>query len=194
MTKKVLITSFEPFGGKKTNITEQALRDTAEVSGVRTEILPVAFGRAATVAAGMMRENEYDSVLLLGEQPSMGSVIGFETQAHNRAYAGLIADNDGQRKLGEKIITGAPATLEASMPYDELCQALEGASLRSRVQHKIGRFVCNDLFYRLLHMQVSGEINPRTQIGFAHIGSRSEVSAAGTAIHRLAETLRDGTL
>ena len=194
MTKKVLITGFEPFGGKKTNITEQALRGAAEVSDVHTEILPVAFGRAAMMTADMMRENDYDSILLLGERPSVGSVIGFVARAHNRAYAGLIADNDDQRKLGRKIIGGAPAKLEATMSYEELREALEGAPLRSRVQHKIGRFVCNDVFYRLLHKQISGEINPHTQIGFAHIGSQSEVGAVGVAIHRLAQTLRDATL
>lgn len=194
MTNKVLITGFEPFGGKNKNITQQALEGVDEFEDVYAEILPVEFGRAAALAARLAEDDEFDSILLLGERPSLTPVIGFEKQAHNRAFAAIVPDNANRRRLWSPVIKGGPSTLAATMDYEAIRPVLKVEGMHNRVQQKIGRFVCNDVFYQMLHLQKVGEINPDVQIGFAHIGSGTGEVAANTAVRRLVTTLRDDTL
>ena len=192
--KRVLVTGFEPFGGKKTNISEQALAGLGDLENVQTVVLPVEFGRAGLEAAALTNDGDFDAVLLLGERPSLGPVVGLEQRAHNRAYAGVIADNAGQRRLLSKIASEGPRRLPATMDYGPLEAALEHEPLRVRQQRKIGRFVCNDLFYNLLHEQALGNISPDVEIGFAHLGTGTDVPAAQHAVRKAAETLRNDTL
>lgn len=192
--KHVLVTGFEPFGGKKTNISEQALAGLQDMENIQTAVLPVEFGRAGLEAAALTNDGGFDAVLLLGERPSFHPTIGFEQRAHNQAYAGVIADNAGQRRLFSKIAHDGPSMLPATMDYGPLEAALEHEPLRVRQQRKIGRFVCNDLFYSVLHAQASGDISPDVEIGFAHLGTGTDAATARHAIRRAAETLRGDTL
>ncbi len=192
--KRVLVTGFEPFGGKKTNLSEQALSDLHDLEAVETTVLPVEFGRAGLEATALAEDGHFDAMLFLGERPSVGSVVGFEQQAHNRAYAAAVPDNAGQRRLFSRIVKDGPRVLPATMDYGPLKAALEEKRIRARFQQKIGHFVCNDLFYNMLYAQTSGDIDPEMQIGFVHLGTNTDVPTVQRATRRVVETLQRDTL
>ena len=186
--KRILVTGFEPFGNKKTNITQEVIDSLPHAESVRTEILPVEFSRAAERALALAEDA--DAILLLGEQPSVRAGLRFEQRAHNRAYAGAIADNAGKRKWWSRIDPDGPKRLASTMTYDELIEALDSASIDVRQQKKIGRFVCNDIFYRTLLAQQRGEIDSSTKVGFMHIGSRTDRGHAVDTVSSIIDTLQ----
>ena len=186
--KRILVTGFEPFGNKKTNITQEVIDSLPHAESVRTEILPVEFSRAAERALALAEDA--DAILLLGEQPSVRAGLRFEQRAHNRAYAGAIPDNQGERKWWSKIDHDGPKRLASTMTYDEMIEALDSASIDVRQQKKIGRFVCNDIFYRTLLAQQRGEIDSSTKVGFMHIGSRTDRGHAVDTVSSIIDTLQ----
>lgn len=186
--KQILISGFEPFGHKKTNITQEVIRRLPQIEGIHTEILPVEFSRAAERA--LVLAEDTDAVFLLGEQPSMHAGLSFEQRAHNRAYAGVIPDNAGKRKWWSQIDHDGPRSLKSTMGYDQLIGALDSEFSDIRQQAKIGRFVCNDIFYRTLLAQQRGDIDSSTEIGFMHIGSRTDIDYAVDAVSAIANTLQ----
>ena len=98
--RRVLVTAFEPFDGRKLNTSAEILRflpETIAECSVGKMLLPVVFGKAAEQ---ILRETA-DAVFMLGEAGGRHAVTP-EIRAVNRRDA-RIPDNEGNRPAGEKI-------------------------------------------------------------------------------------------
>lgn len=170
MTKipRVLLTGFDAFGGETLNPSWEAVRRLAgeQIAGhalVGVQ-LPTRFGRALQVLRGALRRHDPRLVICVG-QAGGRSRLSLERVAINLDDA-RIADNAGRKPVDRPVIRGAPAAYFSTLPIKSLLQALEQAGLPAEVSQSAGTFVCNHVFYGLMHALRE---RPEVRGGFVHI-------------------------
>ena len=174
----ILVTCFEPFGGREVNMSREAvLALPAEAGGRRLHklCLPVVFGEAGETAAEALRLGA-SAILCVGEAGGRKALTP-ELVALNLRYA-RIPDNLGQSPLDEPVVPGGPNALFSTLPAREMAAAIRAAGLPGEASYSAGAYVCNDLFYSLLYRFPGTE----TRIGFLHVpaeGFRAEELARG---------------
>ena len=173
--QKILITAFEPFGGRESNTSAEVLRLLPEeIAGcsVRKLQLPVAFGKAAE---SVLREAA-DAVFLLGEAGGRAAVTP-ETRAVNLRDA-RIPDNEGNRPVKEAILPGGPEQYCTRIPVRRITARMRAEGYRAEASEDAGTFVCNDTFYTV------GIRRPEIPVAFIHCPAETGMAA------EYAETVR----
>jgi pyroglutamyl-peptidase len=163
-----LVTAFEPFGGESINSSLEAVRRLpASVAAldVTTARLPTSFRRSLTVLEEAITRVQPDIVLCVG-QAGDRSALCVERVAINLQDARL-ADNDGYAPDGVPVVARAPAAYFASFPVKAAVAALKQAGLPAEVSDSAGTFVCNHVFYGLMH-RVATAGSPRVA-GLLHV-------------------------
>lgn len=92
-----------------------------------------------------------------------------------------IPDNAGAQPIDSPIVAEGPAAYFTTLPIKAMVAALREAGLPAAVSHSAGTYVCNHLFYGLMHEIVRGGSSCRG--GFLHIPYLPEQAArqpAGT--------------
>jgi pyroglutamyl-peptidase len=149
---KALITGFAPFGGDAINPSYEAVRRLPARVGsleVATAELPTSFARAARQLRALIAREQPAIVLCVGlaaDRPA----ISVERIAINLCHA-RIADNDGAQPLDKPVIARAPAAYFSTLPVSAIVKALTRAGLRAEMSLSAGAFVCNQVFYRMMH-------------------------------------------
>jgi pyroglutamyl-peptidase len=149
----VLVTGFDPFGGDIVNpswMAVQALHGR-QVGGHRIvgAQLPTVFGHSLEV----MRD------LLLRYRPALAICTG---QAAGRAALSLervainvndarIADNAGEQPVDTPVVAGGPAAYFTNLPIKAMLASLLAEGINAEVSQTAGTFVCNHVFYGLMH-------------------------------------------
>ncbi|MBK8864676.1 MAG: pyroglutamyl-peptidase I [Betaproteobacteria bacterium] len=149
----ILLTGFEPFGGESVNPSWQVAQalhgETLAGARVRSLCLPCAFGDALdTLGAALVRQRP-GIVLALG-QAGGRSDFSVERIAINVDDA-RIACNAGRQPIDEAVVPGAPAAYFATLPIKAIVAALRSAGLPASVSQSAGTYVCNHVFYGLMH-------------------------------------------
>ncbi len=152
MPHPILLTAFEAFGGDKINPTALILdRFPEEIGGlpVRKVLLPVEFIRVQEIAF-----SEYDAcrpaaVIMLG-QAGGRRAISLEGTGRNLMNA-RIPDNAGYEPKGIPVAEGGPETLQASLPIEEILEAIRSHEIACERSDDAGGYVCNALLYGMLH-------------------------------------------
>ena len=169
---KALVTGFEPFGGAGTNASIEAVRRLqARVADIEvmTAELPVSYGRSHTVLAAATARFEPDIVLCVG-QAGERTALCVERVAVNIQYA-EIPDNDGARPIDKAVVPGGPAAYLATLPVRATVAALQAARLPAQLSMSAGTFVCNHVFYHLMHLAAARPQGFRG--GFLHVPALS---------------------
>lgn len=169
--KKLLITGFEPFGGEEINPSwETVSRLPDEIGGYTLTKLrvPVVFGEAAQVVLAAAEELMPDAILCVGQAGGRGSITP-ELVAINLRYA-QIPDNKGQQPKDEPITKEGTQAYFSTLPVRQMAEAIAAAGVAAQVSYSAGAYVCNDLFYTLLHRYH----NTQTKVGFVHIPYATE--------------------
>jgi pyroglutamyl-peptidase len=166
---RVLLTSFEPFGGFTGNSSFEAGRvvATMPLPGVEVcwRVLPVVAGACVERAWAAVEELWPDVVLALG-QAAGTATLRVEKQAFNLDDFSL-PDNAGNHHRKRPIIPGGPATYQATLCPVRTVRGLRGVGHAAVVSSSAGAYVCNHLFYTLLHRAaVAGCSHPT---GFLHL-------------------------
>jgi len=165
---KALITGFEPFGGDRVNPTFEALKRLPQRLGgidIATRSLPVAFGRALPALRDAIAAATPDVVLCSGLAVGR-AVLSLERIAINVDDA-RIPDNDGDQPIDRPVISGGPAGYFATLPIKAAAAALREAGLPAAVSNSAGTFLCNHVFYGLMHeAALNGN---RFRGGFLHV-------------------------
>ncbi len=163
----VLMTGFDPFGGAKVNPAWEAVRlvrAPAGVTLVKKEI-PTVFRSSGEKLCALLREYDPDLVLLVG-QAAGRKKLSFERVAINLDDA-RIPDNAGDQPKERPIAEDGPAAYFSRLPVKALARAVEEAGVPAEVSLSAGSFVCNHLFYVLMH-----ELRDRSDEvrgGFVHV-------------------------
>jgi len=167
----VLVTGFDPFGTSAVNpswMAVQALHGR-QIGGHRIvgAQLPTVFGHSLEA----LRD------LLLRHRPALAICTG---QAGGRAALSLervainvndarIPDNAGAQPVDTPIIAGGPAAYFTTLPIKAMLAGLLEAGINAEVSQTAGTFVCNHVFYGLMHdLAVHTELR-QTRGGLIHV-------------------------
>jgi pyroglutamyl-peptidase len=165
----ILLTGFEPFGGDVTNPSWTAAvgaRSILEAEGhtVTAVELPCVFGESITVLEAALERHRPELVVCVGLAGGRARV-SLERVAINCVDA-RIPDNAGKRPVDEEVIPGAPAAYFTTLPVKAALEALRTAGIPAEVSQSAGTYVCNYVFYALMHSLGSA---PANRGGFVHV-------------------------
>jgi pyroglutamyl-peptidase len=164
----ILLTGFEPFGGEPINPSWEVARalDGAPIGGGRVvaRLLPCRFGVAGEAVHRLLTELRPVCVLALG-QASGRTDFSIERVAINVNDA-RIPDNDGAQPIDEPVVADGPTGYFSTLPIKAMVAGLRAAGLPASVSQSAGTFVCNHVFYSLMH---SLRHHPEVRAGFIHL-------------------------
>jgi pyroglutamyl-peptidase len=172
----VLLTGFEPFGGETVNPSWEAVRALkgARIGGHRIEVrcLPVVFGDAIAALRKAIRETKPALVVCVGQAGGRAQ-LSLERIAINVDDA-RTADNAGNTPIDAPIVAGGPAGYFSTLPIKRLRAALHRAGIPAEVSQTAGTYVCNHVFYGLMHAL---RLRRGVRGGFVHIPYSPEQAA-----------------
>lgn len=162
----VLLTGFDAFGGDAVNpswLVAQAL-DGQTIAGHRVVAaqLPTEFSASALRLVALVRQHRPALVLCLGLAGSRSS-LSLERIAINVQDA-RIADNAGAQPIDVPVVPGGPAAYFSTLPIKAMQQAMVQHGVAATISQTAGTFVCNHVFYALMHHLQSGRRG-----GFIHV-------------------------
>jgi pyroglutamyl-peptidase len=167
----VLVTGFDPFGGDALNpswMAVQALHGR-QVAGRRIvgAQLPTVFGRSLEVLRELLDRHRPELVLGCG-QAGGRTALSLERVAINVNDA-RIADNALAQPVDTPVVEGGPDAYFTGLPIKAMLAALLREGIRAEVSQTAGTFVCNHVFYGLMHELATRRGFKRTRGGFVHV-------------------------
>jgi pyroglutamyl-peptidase len=179
-TPVALVTGFDPFGGEAVNPSQlivQAL-DGEVIAGHRVvgATLPTQFAAAPQMLEKLIARHRPALVLALG-QAGGRTGISLERVAVNLIDA-RIPDNAGAQPVDSRIVDNAANAYFSTLPVKTMLERLGAAGIPASLSQTAGTFVCNQVFYALMHALR----RRRARGGFVHVPYLSEQAAqhAGT--------------
>lgn len=171
MPNKILLTGFEAFGGQSLNPSWLAVK---ELHGRQVLRHMVVAAQLPTVFDASLRELR---ALLQQHQPALVICVG---QAGGRAKLSLervainvndapMADNAGAQPVDTPVEADAPAAYFTTLPVKAMLAALRKDGLEAEVSQTAGTFVCNHVFYGLMHALATQPEPGRARGGFVHV-------------------------
>lgn len=190
----VLLTGFDPFGGDPVNPSwriAQALHGR-QIAGHRIVAaqLPTVFGDALTALNTALRRHQPALVICLGLAGGR-SALSIERIAINVNDA-RIADNAGAQPIDTPVIEGAAAAYFSTLPIKAMCAAMLAEGVPAEVSQTAGTFVCNHVFYGLMHRLASGRGLKGTRGGFIHVPLLPEQGEPSLPLADMVRGLRAG--
>ena len=173
---RVLVTGFEPFDGDRVNPSSEALAHLPPRLGDLTIVtwrLPTVFGQALAALAEAVAMTKPDIVLCVGLAGGRAE-LSLERVAINVDDA-RIPDNDGNRPIDRPIVAAGPPAYFSGLPIKAAVAALRRAGLPAAVSNSAGTFVCNHVFYGVMHLAATAAAPFRG--GFLHVPYLPEQAA-----------------
>lgn len=163
---KILITTFDPFGGETTNAAMQALELVeSEDCEIIKLIVPTSFERSVDAVCKAICEYKPSAVIMLGQAAERASITP-ERVAINIDDAS-IADNDDYKPKDKPIVENGPAAYFSTLPIKEMVSDMKLRGIPAQISNSAGTFVCNHLMYGVLHFL--SIMFPETPAGFIHL-------------------------
>lgn len=164
--KKLLITGFDPFGGATINPAWEAVKQLPDQIGdySLTKLqIPTVFGAGAQAVLKAAQSLQPDLILCIGQAGGRSAVTPERIAVNIRDAR--IADNTGNQPIGEYVDPNGPAAYFATVNVIAMAQAAASHDISATVSNSAGAFVCNDVFYSLLHHYDQTS----THVGFIHV-------------------------
>jgi pyroglutamyl-peptidase len=167
----VLVTGFDAFGGQSLNpswIAAQALHDR-QIAGHKIVAvqLPTVFDASITCLRAALLKHRPRLVMCVG-QAGGRSGISFERVAININDA-IIPDNARAQPVDTPVRAGAPAAYFTGLPIKAMLRDVQQAGIACEVSQTAGTFVCNHVFYGLMHFLASQRGFNTVRGGFVHV-------------------------
>ncbi|MBI2498302.1 MAG: pyroglutamyl-peptidase I [Opitutae bacterium] len=202
--KTILLTGFEPFGGEKINPSQEIARHWhgRRIGGHRVvgALLPCVFGAAITELKRQIRATRPVLVICTGQAGGRIDITP-ERVAINVDDA-RIADNAGRQPVDKPVAPGGPAAYWSTLPVKAIVAALQRRGIPASVSQTAGTFVCNHVFYGLMHALCSERgvrggfihvpyLPEQTKRGQPSLPLETMVEAVGVAMTTALRTRRD---
>jgi pyroglutamyl-peptidase len=175
---KVLVTGFEPFGGEQVNTSIEAVRRLPLRIGsleIATAELPTSYARSIPALEAAIAHARPGLVLCVGQAGDRAALC-VERVAINIQDA-RIPDNDGAQPVDIPVTPGGPAAYLATLPVRAVVAALRAAELPAQLSMSAGTFVCNHVFYGLMHLAATGSRSFRG--GLLHVPCLQQQARTG---------------
>ena len=167
--RPVLITGFEPYGGRGGNPAYEVMKqlDGRTIAGqtIVGRGLPVASGRFPDIAADLIAELNPSKIISLGLWPGE-SMIRIERVGVNIADFG-IPDNDGTLAVDEQVDSNGPAALMSTLPNRAIERAILRAGIPASLSATAGTYLCNICLYSFL--RAAAQHREPVTCGFIHV-------------------------
>jgi pyroglutamyl-peptidase len=168
-TKKILLTGFEPYGGRGLNPSAEIVKQLQdqEINGVPIagRILPVTFQNIEHHVRQALDETDPIAVVSLGLWPG-SPLIKLERIGINVAHCD-IPDNAGERLLDIPLAETGPAALFSTLPLRAIEQRLLEAGIPVQMSNSAGTFLCNAVLYNFL--KLIADTGNNIPCGFIHL-------------------------
>ena len=149
----VLVTGFEPFGGQPVNPSAEIARQLhgRVIRGHRVvgALLPCVFGAARRELGAQIRAVRPVLVICTGQAAGRAGITP-ERVAINLDDAPQ-PDNAGQQPIDRPIVRGGPPACFSTLPVKAITTALVDRGIPASLSLSAGTFVCNHVFYGLMH-------------------------------------------
>jgi pyroglutamyl-peptidase len=183
----VVLTGFEPFGGRAENRSWQVVEAVEAVPGVRIAKvqLPVDFAALAERLPALVARARR-ALVMVGES-AQTQVVEIERVALNVIDA-RIPDNRGWQPRFEEVVPGAPLARYARWDAAQVAEVIASAGAPVHVSHHAGTYACNAALYLALDEAESGRMPLAPPfVGFVHVPvtSETETSTIAEGITRL---------
>lgn len=177
---RILLSGFEPFDRDTVNPSWEVARalDGWQVDGATVQALrlPCVFGEAL---------ERLDAALAGGERPmlvvGLGLAGGRTEVTPERVALNLddarIPDNAGRQPVDRPVVAQGPAAYFSTLPIKAIVQALRREGLPASVSNSAGTFVCNHVFYGLMHRLATQAGLQGVRGGFVHVPALPEQAA-----------------
>ena len=167
----VLLTGFEPFEQELLNPSWEAVRSldgwTCGGATVHARLVPCVFGEALDALDRAMDELQPTLVICIGQAGGRAEFTP-ERIAINVDDA-RVPDNLGRQPIDVPVVPGAPAAYFSTLPVKAIVRELRAGGVPASVSNSAGTFVCNHLFYGLMHRIAMHATAKDVRGGFIHI-------------------------
>jgi len=174
----VLLTGFDAFEQEAINPSWEAVHALDGWKSGRATVharqVPCVFGDAIDVLVRAMDELQPQLVLCIGQAGGRAEFTP-ERIAINIDDA-RTADNKGREPIDVPVVPGAPAAYFSTLPIKAMVRDLRAAGVPASVSNSAGTFVCNHIFYGLMHRIATHPV-PGQRGGFIHIPYLPEQAA-----------------
>jgi pyroglutamyl-peptidase len=169
MEHVIALTGFEPFGRFAVNPSGEIARAMhgQYIGGCRVEarVLPVARSRVMADVDALIAQHQPIAFVATGV--GARCAIELERQASNLDKFDN-PDTDGARPRNEKIIPDGPDRISTSFDLVTAENLMHASGVQTNVSESAGSYLCNHLYYRLLHARMMRKIAPAGVL-FVHI-------------------------
>lgn len=166
-SRTVLLTGFDPFGGDTINPSWEAVSrlhdETIDGRRIVATQLPTTFDGAPKALRAALRRHAPELVLCVG-QAGGRAALSLERVAINVNDA-RIPDNAGAQPIDTPVVKRGPAAYFTTLPIKAMHADLHAAGIPAEISQTAGTFVCNQVFYMLMHALAG----TRVRGGFVHI-------------------------
>ena len=190
--QKVLMTGFDAFDGERVN---PALETVKTLDGYKDKGIQIVAKEVPTVFRASIKtleeaiEAEKPDVVICVGQAGGRTHITPERVAINVDDA-RIPDNQGNQPIDEAIVKNGPVAYWSTLPIKRIVKNLRENGIPAEVSNTAGTFVCNHLFYGLMHyLQCNA---PHVRGGFIHIPYLPEQTVNKHAPSMALETIAAG--
>lgn len=184
--EKILISGFEPFGGRKINSSWDAVSRLPECIGgreVRLLRLPVVYGLAAAELIKTAEEWGADVVLAVGEAGGRQTLTAEQLGVNLRRAR--IGDNAGSSPVDDAIAEDGADAYFSTVPVRECVERMKAEGIPIEISYSAGTFVCNDVLYSLLYRFKGSAV----RCAFLHVPSDADSEEQAAYIKRFAELI-----
>jgi len=160
----VLLSHFDAFGEDRENSTEILLSNFKTRDNVQVVKLPTVFRKSGEILIKEIEKTKPSAVIMLGQAGGRTAVTP-EKVAINIMDA-RIEDNEGNKPCDEPVVEGGPTAYFSTLPVREITKKLRKNGIPAAISYTAGTFVCNSLFYQIMHYLSENDLNIRA--GFIH--------------------------
>lgn len=192
VARPILITGFDAFGGEAINPSwlAAARLQSRAIAGhpVVAAQVPTRFGVALERLQQLLDQHHPALVVCLG-LASVRRAISLERVAININDARIL-DNAGAQPIDTPVLRGGPAAYFSTLPIKAMRAALLDAGIAAEVSQTAGTFVCNHLFYGLMHALATQPALRATRGGFVHVPPLPKQAAGGMPLEQMVQGLQ----
>ena len=177
---KILLTAFEPFGGRAHNASAEALsaliqrRDELPGLLLESRLLPVEAGRASDELRQALDEIQPDALIALGE--AKRDAICLERLGVNQRHF-TIPDNAGNLIEDQPVDPAGPPSYFTTLPLEQMLEAMQTTGVPVRLSDDAGRYLCNEILYTALRYAETHD-GPG-YVGFIHVPHLPSAATSG---------------
>jgi pyroglutamyl-peptidase len=173
MTRKVVLTGFEPFADFNLNPSWEVARilrgtmiDSFEVKAF---CIPLAYGRIRDTIEGIIESEQPAVLIALGQ--SFRTCISMEKVAINFAdlSESTTVYNCQTRPIDEVLDPDAPAAYFSRLPIWKILKRLRENDIPAEISYAAGTFGCNQAFFHMMNRIHRDELD--ICAGFLHVPS-----------------------